>query len=148
MKRLHLHVYVDDIPEAIAFYSDIFGEAPKVTKDDYAKWLGDDPAVNLAVSTKGTAGLSHLGIQAGEKDELSAITNRLQEANRNFWEQKNQTCCYAVSDKSWVTDPAVIKWESFYTMGQSDTYYGVSGDEDAIEKVYTADVPQDKRCCQ
>lgn len=150
MKRLHMHVYVEDIPEAIAFYTDMFGQAPTVTKDDYAKWLIDDPAVNLAISNKGKVGLSHLGLQAGEREELTAITQRLQNAGRNFWEQKDQTCCYAVSDKTWVTDPAGINWESFHTMGASDTYYGVSGQEAEIEQAYAPAPSEPKskeRCC-
>lgn len=148
MKRLHLHMYVDDVAEAIGFYTDMLGESPCVTKSDYAKWLIDDPALNLAISTKGQPGLSHLGIQAGERADLAAITQRLQQADRKFWEQKNQTCCYAVSDKTWVTDPAGVKWESFFTMGASDTYYGVSGMENDIEKSYADDEERERRCCQ
>lgn len=142
MNRLHLHIYVEDIPEAVAFYTDMFGSKPTVTKDDYAKWLMDSPSMNFAISTKGNGkvGLSHLGLQASERSGLSDITERLQAADRHFWEQKNQTCCYAVSDKTWTTDPAGIKWESFFTEGESDTYYGVSGDEAGIEKSYTSDI--------
>jgi len=149
MNRLHLHVYVEDILESVAFYTDMFGAEPTFMKEDYAKWLMDSPSMNFAISTKGQGkvGLSHLGIQASERSGLSAITDRLQSANRNYWEQKNQACCYAVSDKTWVTDPAGMKWETFFTMDQSETYYGVSGDEAALDKSFTEDQGPEKRCC-
>ncbi|NRA30723.1 MAG: VOC family protein [Parvularculaceae bacterium] len=149
MNRIHLHVYVEDMPEAVTFYTDLFGSKPTVTKDDYAKWLMDSPSMNFAISTKGQGkvGLSHLGIQVDERSDLSAITERLKYADRQYWEQKGQTCCYAVSDKTWATDPAGIKWESFVTDGESDTYYGVSGDEAEVEKTYTSDRVEQKRCC-
>jgi catechol 2,3-dioxygenase-like lactoylglutathione lyase family enzyme len=63
MKRLHVHVSVDDIAQSIRFYSTLFAARPTVTKPDYAKWMLDDPRVNFAISTRGKqAGLDHLGI--------------------------------------------------------------------------------------
>lgn len=64
MKRLHIHIGVENIETAIPFYSALFGTAPVKTKADYAKWLLDDPRVNFAISTRaGKKGIDHLGIQ-------------------------------------------------------------------------------------
>jgi catechol 2,3-dioxygenase-like lactoylglutathione lyase family enzyme len=77
MKRFHVHVAVDNVQQAIAFYSALFAAEPSVTKLDYAKWMLDDPRVNFAISTRGRQpGLDHLGIQAESVDELRDIYAR------------------------------------------------------------------------
>jgi hypothetical protein len=71
MKRMHVHVAVDDLTTSINFYSALFAAEPSVVKPDYAKWMLDDPRVNFAISARGrVAGLDHLGIQVETKDEL------------------------------------------------------------------------------
>ncbi len=63
MKRLHIHVSVEDLAESVRFYSTLFDAPPTVAKPDYAKWMLDDPRVNFAVSARGGAsGVQHLGI--------------------------------------------------------------------------------------
>src|SRR5260370_1207926 len=71
MKRLHVHVSVDDLAQWTRFYSTLFAAEPTVVKDDYVKWMLDDPRVNFAISTRAgrAAGISHLGIQAEDEDE-------------------------------------------------------------------------------
>ena len=107
MKRLHIHVGVDNLDSSIAFYSALFDTAPSVTKDDYAKWMLDDPHVNFAISAGDHAadGISHLGIQAENTDELSEVYSRLEKAGRPVLEEGETTCCYAKSEKSWISDP-------------------------------------------
>ncbi len=123
MKRLHVHVAVDDIDAAVAFYSGMFDAAPSVLKPDYAKWMLDDPRVNFAISARGAAaGLDHLGIQVETPDELAAVSARLAAAGHAVRDDGKTTCCYAKSEKSWVVDPAGINWESFLTFGESTTY--------------------------
>ena len=62
MKRFHVHVSVRDLDESTRFYAALFGAEPTVRKDDYAKWMLDDPRVNFAISTRaGAAGIDHLG---------------------------------------------------------------------------------------
>ena len=123
MKRLHVHVAVDDLPRSVGFYSALFAAQPAVLKLDYAKWLLDDPRVNFAISTRGRApGLDHLGIQVENGDELKEIYARLRTAGREIIEQGQTTCCYAKSEKSWVDDPAGIAWETFLTTGEATTY--------------------------
>ena len=130
MKRMHVHVAVDSIPNAIGFYSALFATQPSVVKPDYAKWMLDDPRVNFAISTRGKQpGLDHLGIQVETKAELSDVYARLREAGGTVIEQGQTTCCYARSEKSWIDDPAGISWETFLTSGES-TDYGVSIEQD------------------
>lgn len=125
MKRLHIHVGVDNLDNSIAFYSALFDAEPSVTKDDYAKWMLDDPRVNFAISSGNHAedGVSHLGIQAENPDELAQVYKRLESAGRPVLEEGETTCCYAQSEKSWVSDPDGVVWETFLTHGDA-TYYG------------------------
>jgi catechol 2,3-dioxygenase-like lactoylglutathione lyase family enzyme len=124
MKRMHIHVAVKEIPESVKFYSTMFGVEPSVVKDDYAKWMLDDPRVNFAVSTFGqaTKGVDHLGIQVESPDELREIAGRLKAAEQPLVEQRDAACCYARSDKAWATDPNGLSWETFFTMGETTVY--------------------------
>jgi len=141
MKRLHVHVAVDDLQRSIGFYSALFAALPSVTKTDYAKWMLDDPRVNFAISTRGRqAGLDHLGIQVENKDELKEIYARLHEAGGNVIEQGQTSCCYAKSEKSWIDDPAGISWETFLTSGESTDYGDGTGEREAR-------VAHEKACC-
>jgi hypothetical protein len=123
MKRMHVHVAVDDLDTAIGFYSTLFAARPSVVKPDYAKWMLDDPRVNFAISMRGEKpGLNHLGIQVESEKELAEVYDRLKEAGRPVLEEGKTTCCYAKSEKSWVDDPAGIAWETFLTTGEATTY--------------------------
>jgi predicted enzyme related to lactoylglutathione lyase len=132
MKRLHVHVSVEDISRAIGFYSALFAAKPSVVKPDYAKWMLEDPRVNFAISTRGREpGLDHLGIQVENTDELREVYARLRDAGGNIIAQGETTCCYARSEKSWIDDPAGIAWETFYTTGESTVYGDGSGENQA-----------------
>lgn len=123
MKRMHLHVSVESLDRSIAFYSTLFGATPSVTKSDYAKWMLEDPSVNFAISQRGAAtGLDHIGIQVDARDELAALSGRLKSAGEITFDQEAATCCYANSDKTWVSDPSGLRWETFYTFGDATTY--------------------------
>ncbi len=150
MKRLHVHVSVEDIPQSIRFYSTLFAAEPAVIKPDYAKWMLDDPRVNFAISTRSAQkGLDHLGIQVETADELHEVYGRLQQADRPVLEEGATTCCYAKSEKSWITDPQGVSWETFLTSGES-TVYGDSADLGPIHTTAgaccTPETPQDA-CC-
>jgi len=132
MKRLHVHVSVEDLAQSIQFYSRLFAAQPTVTKPDYAKWMLDDPRMNFAISMRGKAGgLDHLGIQVETPEELREVYGRLQQADRPVLEEGATTCCYAKSEKSWITDPQGLAWETFLTSGQS-TVYGDGFGADAV----------------
>ena len=129
MKRMHVHVAVDDLQQAVGFYSALFATEPSVRKNDYAKWMLDDPRVNFAISARGRpAGLDHLGIQVEDKSELDDVYARLHRAGGDVIEQGRTCCCYAKSEKSWIDDPAGIAWETFHTTGESTDYGDGSGE--------------------
>ena len=132
MKRLHVHVAVNDLSQSVGFYSVLFAAQPTVLKTDYAKWMLDDPRVNFAISTRGhEPGLDHLGIQVESQNELHEVYARLRQAGGNIIEQGETTCCYAKSEKSWIDDPAGIAWETFHTTGESTVYGDGSGENQA-----------------
>ena len=117
MKRFHVHVSVDDLAKSIHFYKALFGVEPTVLKDDYAKWMLDDPRVNFAISKRGdTPGVNHLGIQVEDDDELQDMRDKLTRADRPVFDQEDAACCYAESRKHWVEDPQGIAWETFHTL--------------------------------
>ena len=117
MKRLHVHIAVEDLQQSIAFYSALFAAQPAVTQADYAKWMLDDPRVNFAISQRGIQpGLDHLGIQVESGEELDEMHARLTSLEAPIASQEGTSCCYAQSDKHWVTDPQGIAWESFHTL--------------------------------
>jgi catechol-2,3-dioxygenase len=123
MKRLHVHVSVDDVVKSIQFYNTLFAAEPTVTKDDYAKWMLEDPRVNFAISKRGgEAGIRHLGIQVDDHAELADVYSRLTRAEAPVLEEGATTCCYAKSEKSWIEDPQGIQWETFLTTGESTVY--------------------------
>ena len=124
MKRFHVHVNVHNLEESIGFYAQLFGAEPNVRKDDYAKWMLDDPRVNFAISRRERAtGVDHLGLQAEDPAELEQIGARLRAADSLRLTETGTTCCYANSDKYWSEDPQGVRWESFYTHGAATTYF-------------------------
>jgi hypothetical protein len=138
MKRLHLHVSVEDIGQSVRFYSTLFAAEPTVLKPDYAKWMLEDPRVNFAISARaGQPGLDHLGIQVETPEELRDVYGRLQLADRPVLEEGATTCCYARSEKSWIADPQGLAWEAFLTSGES-TVYGDSADLGPIRTISAA----------
>lgn len=118
MKRFHVHLHVDDLQASIAFYSKLFAAQPARIENDYAKWMLDDPRVNFAISTRGAhAGLDHLGFQTDDPQELAELKARAEAADMALLDEGETTCCYARSDKHWITDPQGIAWEHFHTLG-------------------------------
>jgi len=123
VKRMHLHVSVPDLAGSIDFYATLFGAPPTVVKDDYAKWMLEDPKVNFAISKRnGAAGVDHVGIQVESPAELGELAVRLKAAGERTFDQAATTCCYARSDKTWVSDPAGVRWETFFTFGEATAY--------------------------
>ncbi len=118
MKRFHVHLHVDDLSRSIGFYSKLFAAEPARQESDYAKWMLDDPPVNFAISTRGQQpGIDHLGIQTDDPAELAAMKARAEAADMALLDEGQTTCCYARSEKHWVTDPQGIAWEHFHTLG-------------------------------
>ncbi len=118
MKRFHVHVHVEDLERSVAFYSKLFAASPARLEVDYAKWMLDDPRINFAISTRGSEkGVDHLGIQADDAAELAELKARAKAADMALFDQGEVKCCYAHSDKYWVTDPQGVAWEHFHTLG-------------------------------
>ena len=144
MKRFHVHVSVEDLEANIRFYSTVFGQEPAVRKHDYAKWMLEDPRVNFAISKRGAeTGLDHLGIQVDSDEELKTLRSQIQRAEIVALDQPEASCCYAKSDKYWITDPQGIAWETFCTLDSipvfgSDTRAGA---EQKASACCTQDVP-------
>lgn len=123
MKRLHVHVAVNNLDASIRFYSQLLAAEPVVRKSDYAKWMLEDPRVNFAISQRGLKpGVQELGIQAESREELEDLRARLQRIDRPVLEEGTTTCCYAQSEKSWIEDPQGQQWEIFLTTGESTAY--------------------------
>lgn len=143
MKRLHVHMSVADLDQSIRFYATLFGAEPTVIKDDYAKWMLEDPRVNFAISTKGVTkpGIDHLGIQVEDSGELQEVYGRLKQAEGPVIEEGRTTCCYARSEKSWIADPQGVSWEAFLTTGES-TVYGTASPRPSL-----ASQEKDRRTC-
>ena len=146
MSRLHIHISVDDIDKNIRFYAALFGNQPSISKDDYAKWELTEPAVNFAISKRGSkTGLDHVGIQADNNTELAAIQSRLQQAGIAGREQRDAACCYARSDKYWTEDPQGIAWETFHSLESIPTFS--CGDEEPATSGCCVPKITTENCC-
>lgn len=128
MQRFHVHLHVDDLAQNIAFYTRLFGVEPTRVERDYAKWMLEDPRVNFAISTRGhhPPGLDHLGFQVDAKEELADLKARAQAADMAVLDEGSTTCCYARSDKHWITDPQGIAWEHFHSLENIPVFHEAS----------------------
>ena len=123
MKRLHINLAVEDLVTSVQFYSTLFAVEPTVLKPDYAKWMMDDPRMNFSISTRvEKKGVDHIGIQVEDARELEEVYARLRNAEGPRLEQGETVCCYARSEKTWITDPQGVRWETFLTIGESAVY--------------------------
>ncbi len=144
MKRLHVHVGVDDLPTSIGFYSTLFAAEPTVVQPDYAKWMIEDPRVNFAISTGHAGrGIEHLGIQVEDEAELAEVAARLARADGPVLDEGATTCCYATSTKAWISDPQGVVWETFLTSGAATDY----GTSPALARLATSANAADGACC-
>lgn len=124
MKRFHVHLGVKDLQESVRFYSTLFGQEPSKLKNDYAKWMLEDPRVNFAISTRVKSdGVDHFGLQVDEDSELEEITKRLKSAELTLFGEGEAVCCYAESKKAWVKDPTGNAWEAYRTMADAEVFH-------------------------
>lgn len=123
MKRFHVHVRVNNLNDSIDFYNALFNTMPAIKKEDYAKWMLDDPRINFAISTGHEEnGIEHLGFEAESLEELNEVYSHMENAKGQVREEGECTCCYSKSQKSWITDPQGVDWEAFYTHGTATIY--------------------------
>lgn len=124
MKRLHVHMSVENLDQSVKFYSALFGSEPSKLKSDYAKWMLDDPRVNFAISTQAKkTGVDHMGIQVEGDAELAEVRERIAKAELGAFGEGETTCCYAKSDKSWVIAPGGMAWETYRTTEDVDLFH-------------------------
>ena len=148
MNRFHVHLHVDDLAKSIGFYSKLFAAEPSRVEADYAKWMIEDPRINFAISTRGTTpGVDHLGFQTDSAEELDALKARADAADMALLDTGETTCCYARSEKHWITDPQGIAWEQFHTLGsipvfhEEDPDHAASGAACCTPKAESAGAP-------
>jgi catechol 2,3-dioxygenase-like lactoylglutathione lyase family enzyme len=145
MKRMHINVGVENIADSIKFYNALFGAEPVKAKADYAKWMLDDPKVNFAITNRtDKLGVDHLGIQVEKDEELEQLRARLKKADMALFDEGEDVCCYARSEKSWVKDPSGVAWEAYKTMADVQLFSGEDGSEKSADS--TASEPK-SGCC-
>ena len=142
MKRFHVHLHVEDLAHSIRFYSKLFDAEPARVELDYAKWMLADPALNFAISTRGARpGIDHLGFQTDDPAELAAMKARAEAADMALLDEGETTCCYARSEKHWVTDPQGIAWEHFHTLANIPVFREAAPTEPAASACCASSAP-------
>ena len=125
MARVQLALNVDDVDEAVTFYSKLFGTEPVKRRPGYANFAITDPPLKLVlIENPGHGGsLNHLGVEVESTDEVDAEQTRLAEAGLASIDQRDSTCCYAVQDKFWVEGaPNGEQWEVYTVLADSQTF--------------------------
>jgi catechol 2,3-dioxygenase-like lactoylglutathione lyase family enzyme len=133
MKRFHVHIAVRDLSQSIVFYSKLFGQPPSMERQDYAKWMLEDPRLNFAISSRGHAvGVNHFGFQADSEAELKSLKVLAEAASEGqVLDQGETACCYAKSEKHWTVDPQEkhwtvdpqgLAWEHFRTVSEAKEF--------------------------
>jgi catechol 2,3-dioxygenase-like lactoylglutathione lyase family enzyme len=130
--RTHVGLNVTNLASSIDFYSKVFNEAPVKVKDDYAKFLPEQLALNFTLNSKEVVTgnqVGHFGIQVASLEEVLNQKDRLQELGFFAREEMNTNCCYALQDKFWVTDPDGNEWEFFFTKQDNEGKKGALKNE-------------------
>ena len=115
MSRVQLALNVDDIDEAVTFYSRLFDAKPAKRRPGYANFALDEPALKLVlIENPGHGGsLNHLGVEVASTDEVVAATRKFTELGMPTRVEDGITCCYARQDKVWVSGPGSEQWEVY-----------------------------------
>ncbi|MFK7978119.1 MAG: glyoxalase/bleomycin resistance/dioxygenase family protein [Halioglobus sp.] len=128
MKRMHIHINTTEegFEPAQRFYSTLFNAQPTKTRENYAKWMLEDPRVNFVIEVieiqGDVPGIHHVGIQVDEAEELAAIQSALKGADMPLLEVGETVCCFSQSEKNWTMDPSGVRWETFRSMGDVEEY--------------------------
>jgi catechol 2,3-dioxygenase-like lactoylglutathione lyase family enzyme len=124
MSRMQLALNVDDLDEAVAFYSKLFNTTPAKVKEGYANFAVSDPPVKLVLlENPGKGGtINHLGIEVGSSEQVHSEIARLSGEGLFTDEEIGTTCCFATQDKVWVAGPAGEKWEVYTVLADSETF--------------------------
>ena len=161
MSRVQLALNVSDIDEAVEFYSKLFGTTPAKRQPGYANFAISDPPLKLVLMEDrsarghGTVGaLNHLGVEVETPNEVTAATDRLNDTGLETEVEEQTTCCYAVQDKVWVSDPNGMPWEVFTVLADAPAETGLAGDGSCCVPDTVGSVPvtvgasrSDSACC-
>ena len=122
MSRVQLALNVSDLDAAVAFYSRLFGTGPAKLRPGYANFAVADPPLKLVlIAGDGPGGtLNHLGVEVGSTDEVAAAQRRLAAEGLATAEEEGVSCCYAVQDKVWVSDPDAAPWEVYTVLADAE----------------------------
>jgi extradiol dioxygenase family protein len=121
--KLHLSLDVKNVDESVAFYCALFNTPPTKVKPGYAKFDLETPAVNLTLQQASfccIGGISHMGIRVDSTEEVLALKQRLEQAGIKTTDEMNTTCCYALQDKIWISDPTGYRWEVYVFKGDTE----------------------------
>jgi catechol 2,3-dioxygenase-like lactoylglutathione lyase family enzyme len=153
MSRVQLALNVNDIDEAVTFYSALFGTEPAKRRPGYANFAIAEPPLKLVLlENPGQGGtLNHLGVEVADADTVDAEQARLAVAGLAAVDERNTTCCYARQDKFWVTgSPSGERWEIYTVLADSPTFWGPDDEQrsDAVQaELDGAPAGQANQCC-
>ena len=153
MSRVQLALNVNDIDEAVSFYTKLFGTEPAKRRSGYANFAIAEPPLKLVLlENPGQGGtLNHLGVEVADANAVDAEQARLAQAGLAAVDERDTTCCYARQDKFWVTGaPGGERWEIYTVLADSPTFWGQGGEQrwDAVQaELDTAPAGQATQCC-
>jgi extradiol dioxygenase family protein len=127
--RFHLSLDVEDLDASVRFYSTLLDSPPTKLKPGYAKFDLENPAINLALQEKSHCclqGLNHMGLRVQTTEEMLAAKERLEAAGYQTVDEMNTTCCYALQDKFWVSDPSRYRWEVYILKADTEQESGAT----------------------
>jgi len=147
--RLQLALNVENLDEAVDFYSTLFDVAPAKRKPGYANFAVENPPLKLVLFEVKNAEerLNHLGVEVFEADEVTTATERLKEAGLASLVEDESTCCYAKQDKVWAIEPDGLRWEWYRVLEDSDSFGESTG---LVEEAKPAAATKPERveaCC-
>jgi catechol 2,3-dioxygenase-like lactoylglutathione lyase family enzyme len=145
MNRVQLAINVTDLDRAIEFYSKLFDATPAKVREGYANFALDEPALKLVLIQNGNGGtLNHLGVEVGSTEEVQTATERLASQGLSTRVDEQTSCCYALQDKVWVSDPDGAPWEVYTVLADSPQ---MGGCEDGACSTETVGLGEAKTCC-
>ncbi len=151
--RLHMGLGVRDLEQSIAFYRTLFGQEPTKTRPHYAKFEVAEPPVNLALNEIGgetgpNNPAAHFGIQVKSTAAVSNVLERLQQAGLETKVEQNVTCCYAVQNKVWATDPDGNHWEVYVVLDNDGAHHHSSATKCSSGEPDTMEIGQSESTVQ
>jgi catechol 2,3-dioxygenase-like lactoylglutathione lyase family enzyme len=153
MSRVQLALNVNDIDEAVSFYTKLFGAEPAKRRPGYANFAIAEPPLKLVLlENPGQGGtLNHLGVEVADAGTVDAEQARLAQAGLAAVDERDTTCCYARQDKFWVTGaPGGERWEIYTVLADSPTFWGQDDEQrwNAVQAELDADpAGQATQCC-